>query len=250
MRFGQVQRFRETAKTHGMLAQLYIFVFGTTSLFALNCFILLKKAMRSIKQYPLTILDAGCGKGDFTFAIAELFPKAQVQGVDISQAKTEEFSKYADNISVCKELNAKLKYPNVSFVAADLLNLQKYEEFDLIICIHVLEHIEENEHAIFNLAKALKPGGHLYIQMPSKSDLNITRLEHDLKERLEWEKAEHIALLELSELEEFVKKAGLEIVESNSEYGYFLTLAWQWREALLIKKKVLLAALMLPMLNL
>jgi SAM-dependent methyltransferase len=40
--------------------------------------------------------------------------------------------------------------------------------FDLIICFHVLEHIDEDLKAMQELLRILKPGGHCLIQTPFK----------------------------------------------------------------------------------
>jgi SAM-dependent methyltransferase len=47
------------------------------------------------------------------------------------------------------------------------------ESFDAIICIHVLEHVEEDRKAIAELHRVLKPGGWALISVPIDFD-NIT----------------------------------------------------------------------------
>jgi SAM-dependent methyltransferase len=42
------------------------------------------------------------------------------------------------------------------------------ESFDLIICYHILEHIEEDEKALKEVYRILKKGGHCLIQTPFK----------------------------------------------------------------------------------
>lgn len=249
MRFGQVQRLRLKIRRYNLLADLYIRFFGTTSLFALNCYWLLIRTLRQLDPIPRAILDAGCGKGDFTFAMAALIPDAKVLGIDISEAKSEEFDRYQDNIEMCQLLSVQLGLSNVRFKKQDLLHMDEVEAYDFIFCVHVLEHIRENDRVILNLARALRPGGYLYIQMPGRTDLSIKWLEPFLERRLAWEQIEHIACLTEAELKERVEAAGLQIVWSRSEFGYLLTLAWQGREALVSNNHLLLAALLLPWLK-
>ena len=49
----------------------------------------------------------------------------------------------------------------------NLVELQSNEEFDIILCLNVLEHILEYEKAIENLWNALKPGGLGIILVPA-----------------------------------------------------------------------------------
>jgi 2-polyprenyl-3-methyl-5-hydroxy-6-metoxy-1,4-benzoquinol methylase len=245
-RFGQVQRLRRSVQARGKVAELYVRLFGSTSLFALNCYWLLARTITSLRPRPRRILDAGCGKGDFAFAAAALMPDAEVLGIDVSTSKTEEFARYEDNIVVCQRLADEIGLRNVRFEQRDLLSLDAKEEFDLIFSIHVLEHIAENERVVANLGRALKPGGYLYVQMPSRTDLSAQWLHPYLSERLRWEKVEHIALRSRGELEAAVRGAGLEIRASRGEVGYLLTLVWQAREALVEHQRMLLGAALLP----
>jgi len=39
-------------------------------------------------------------------------------------------------------------------------------EFDLVNCLHVLEHVPEPDKAIAEMWRVLKPGGHMYVVVP------------------------------------------------------------------------------------
>ncbi|NJX14685.1 methyltransferase domain-containing protein [Tamlana crocina] len=70
----------------------------------------------------------------------------------------------------------------------DITNIdQPDDQFDVIICYHILEHIEKDRLAMKELYRVLKPNGTIYIQTPFKDgdiyeDDNITtpeaRAEH------------------------------------------------------------------------
>lgn len=44
------------------------------------------------------------------------------------------------------------------------------QSFDAVICIHVLEHVEEDHQAISEIFRALKPGGWAFISVPIRLD--------------------------------------------------------------------------------
>jgi len=51
----------------------------------------------------------------------------------------------------------------------DITNInQESEKFDTIICYHILEHIIDDQKAIAELYRVLKPDGKIYIQTPFK----------------------------------------------------------------------------------
>ena len=76
------------------------------------------------------------------------------------------------------------------FDADKRLNIEEIEEpdnqYDIIICYHVLEHIVKDEQAIGELFRVLKPNGVCFIQTPFKEgniyeDYSITSKEERLK---------------------------------------------------------------------
>ena len=60
-------------------------------------------------------------------------------------------------------------------VKADICNLPfKENEFDVILCNHVLEHIEEDKKAMKELYRVMKPGGWGIFQVPQDHALEVT----------------------------------------------------------------------------
>ncbi len=63
----------------------------------------------------------------------------------------------------------------IADVKADICDLPfSNNEFDFIICNHVLEHIPDDTKAMQELYRILKPGGLAILQVPYNSDLEKT----------------------------------------------------------------------------
>ena len=109
----------------------------------------------ALKMFPLrsgmTILDAGCGTGNFSIKLAEA--KAKVTGVDISREMlliAGEKSRQSGHEIVFQEVDLhKLPFTDASF--------------DGVISMAALEFIKEPEPVMDELYRVLKPDGHLLI---------------------------------------------------------------------------------------
>lgn len=63
----------------------------------------------------------------------------------------------------------------IADVKADICDLPfKDNEFNFIICNHVLEHIPNDTKAMQEIFRILAPGGTAILQVPYKADLEIT----------------------------------------------------------------------------
>jgi SAM-dependent methyltransferase len=48
----------------------------------------------------------------------------------------------------------------------DVTTMDMVEEFDMILCLNVMEHVHEFDKAITNIHRALRPGGRVVIFVP------------------------------------------------------------------------------------
>lgn len=102
-----------------------------------------------------SILDVGCGDGKITAAMARAVPQGSVTGVDISPSM----------IQTAK--NAFSDQKNLSFHVEDAAKIHFEQKFDLITSFTVMQWVLEQDLALRCFEKALKPGGKLWIQMPT-----------------------------------------------------------------------------------
>jgi SAM-dependent methyltransferase len=108
----------------------------------------------------LRILDAGCGTGLSTLALARLNPGAAVLGIDASPRALELAASRA----------AVTGMPAVKFAAHDLDAPlpAAWGSFDFIVCRGVLGQAEDADRLLANLAGALDGRGLLHLTVPSR----------------------------------------------------------------------------------
>lgn len=105
------------------------------------------------------VLDAGSGEGAYCFYLARKYPMAQVTGIDRS----------ASLIQTAQQVRTRVQMNNITFRSEDAQKLDEIEKYDLALCIAVLQYIPDDLSALQNLYRALKPGGHLFIEVPKPS---------------------------------------------------------------------------------
>ncbi len=104
------------------------------------------------------ILDAGSGFGQYTYRIARTFPTALVKAVDVKE----------EQVLDCNQFFLKVNLNNrVIFEKADLTKFVEPEQFDLILSVDVMEHIEEDVQVFRNFHASMKDNGMLLISTPS-----------------------------------------------------------------------------------
>jgi ubiquinone/menaquinone biosynthesis C-methylase UbiE len=110
-----------------------------------------------VERYALSgrlrILDAGCGTGEVSSRLAEMFPEAEVLGVDIldgSLARARE--RYAS------------RAPRLSFAHQSIFELPAADAtYDLVVCRHVLQSVPYAERVLAELRRVTRPGGRLHV---------------------------------------------------------------------------------------
>jgi 2-polyprenyl-3-methyl-5-hydroxy-6-metoxy-1,4-benzoquinol methylase len=100
------------------------------------------------------VLDAGCGIGYGSNMLAEA-GAAEVHGVDIAEPVIEAAAQGAG--------------PGVTFATGDVAALDlDADSSDLVVCFEVIEHVEDTDAVLDELARVLAPGGLLLISSPNR----------------------------------------------------------------------------------
>jgi ubiquinone/menaquinone biosynthesis C-methylase UbiE len=115
------------------------------------------------------ILDAGCGTGEAASRLAELFPRAQVLGVDIVD----------HHLELARRRYASLA-PRLTFEHQSIFELQAADSsFDLTVCRHVLHSIPHADRVIAELARVTGRGGYLHLIPEDYGMLHFQRASLD-----------------------------------------------------------------------
>ncbi len=124
----------------------------------------IKKHLRKIipKNKTVNILDAGSGYGQYSWFIANKYPHSFIDAIDIKQ----------EQIDDCNNFFKKNHKSNVIFQNNDLTEYKKNSFYDVIICVDVMEHIENDKKVFSNFFNSLKNNGHLIISTPANLNHN------------------------------------------------------------------------------
>jgi SAM-dependent methyltransferase len=107
---------------------------------------------------PIRLLDAGCGDGLLSLALAERHPSWTIVGVDLRD----------DMLAGARARAAARALDNVTFQAADLLRPLPVSGFDAVAALECLSEIPDDGAALRTMRDALVPGGLFLAQVPDR----------------------------------------------------------------------------------
>ena len=103
-----------------------------------------------------SVLDVGCGRGFYAYAVTQVIPKAHITGIDINESYLNEAKKFAIK-------------GQVSFMKTNVYSLPfSSNSFDAIIASEILEHLENDKLALKEIYRVLKKNGVLLITVPHR----------------------------------------------------------------------------------
>jgi trans-aconitate methyltransferase len=122
----------------------------------------LRTAERALGEFagdrPLRILDAGCGDGLLTLALAKRHPRWTLLGIDLRE----------DLLDGARKRAAGRSLGNVEFQPADLLKPLPFDGFDAVIALECLSEIPDDKAALAAMSGAAAPGAAVAVQAPDQ----------------------------------------------------------------------------------
>ncbi|MCU1762153.1 class I SAM-dependent methyltransferase [Pseudomonas sp. 14P_8.1_Bac3] len=150
-------------------------------------------------------LEIGCGTGYVLEGISQSFPNIELYGSEYFEEGLE---------------HARKRVPESHLMQLDAITLNEVERYDVIGAFDVIEHIEDDEVVIANLARAIRSGGSLILTVP--------------QHRWLWSKVDeyacHVRRYTRAELVTKVQRAGLSVTYSSSFVSLLVPLMWLSRK--------------------
>ena len=175
---------------------------------------------KELKKYrrdhhgPIHALDAGSGFGQYTYSLMKLSKFWKITGVDVKAEQIEDCNTFINKIR---------KEQQVQFKVADLTRMNDKATYDFILCVDVMEHIDNDRQVFSNFVNALKPGGVILISTPS--DQGGSDVHNDTHESFI---EEHVRNgYNFTDIEEKLRSAGFSNVLSKYSYGKPGKISWK-----------------------
>jgi 2-polyprenyl-3-methyl-5-hydroxy-6-metoxy-1,4-benzoquinol methylase len=96
-----------------------------------------------------SVLDVGCGRGDFLRHVHKTRPDARLTGID-----------FAPN-----------EHDAIRFAQGDVLTLDLGERFDVVVSLSVIEHVADCVAFAGRMAELTKPGGFTIVNTPNEASI-------------------------------------------------------------------------------
>ncbi len=124
---------------------------------------IMERSLSLIEGDGLSVLDVGCSWGPLVFGAACSGRIAHADGIEIEQLAVD-LGNAVVKSKFCAPENAKKIR-----IDKGLAEALPYDDgtFDLITCHTVIEHVEDVEKSLNEMARVLKPGGVLHLEAPN-----------------------------------------------------------------------------------
>lgn len=158
----------------------------------------------------LRVLDAGCGDGINLLGLKEIIDRnglsATIQGCDYNPVRINR-----------AQMGQQFRIDEV-----DLLNCPYPSEyFDVILCNHVIEHIEKDIEVLFELRRILKNDGLLIVGIPNEGCL-MAQFRNKIVQRKILEHTDHVQFYTFTNFRNKIFQANLDIYDRPERLGFFL----------------------------
>jgi ubiquinone/menaquinone biosynthesis C-methylase UbiE len=130
-------------------------------------------AIRGLKLSQMRVLEIGCGTGQHSVALAREYPDWRYDAIDMSPRAIEAARALAIAAQTGVKFSIgdaeKLPYPDASF--------------DVVFGDHVIGHIPDQDAALEEIARVLKPGGYVLLNVGNALRIDGWPLYHALTDK-------------------------------------------------------------------
>jgi 2-polyprenyl-3-methyl-5-hydroxy-6-metoxy-1,4-benzoquinol methylase len=176
-----------------------------------------KKALRKIaSQFPAeaAVLDAGSGFGQYTWRMSQMNSRWNIKAFDINKEQIDDCNVFFGKTGLSHR---------VAFYSCNLVTLNDYDIFDIILSVDVMEHIEEDLLVFQNFYKSLKKNGVLLISTPSDHGGSDVHNDHEVSFI-----DEHVRDgYSIADITQKLKQAGFGFVDATYTYGKPGNISWR-----------------------
>ena len=114
-----------------------------------------ERVLPGLRLDPADVLDVGSEDATFIYWLADRWPRAKVTAIDIDAAA----------IDACVRARPPAYAARVGFEVALLADLPD-AAYDVVTAFDVLEHITDDEQAVRDVFRTLRPGGRFLVHVP------------------------------------------------------------------------------------
>jgi len=173
----------------------------------------LKKWAGGKRDKEIQLLDAGSGFGQYSYYMSSMSRNWKLLGVDVKEEQIED----------CNQFFKKINRTNIRFEVADLTKFKKENQYNLILCVDVMEHVLEDVEVFKNFHASLAPGGMLLISTPSdqggsdvKEDEDTSFIEEHVRDGYN-----------IEDIQAKLQQAGFNTINAGFSYGPPGKISWR-----------------------
>lgn len=144
------------------------------------------------------ILDVGTGTGDFIAILKEVFPAANIAGVDPNSDSLKEAKKLYPTVSFHKMTAEKLEFAN--------------NTFDVVSISMALHHLPDVQKGLQEIKRVVKPNGWIIVNELFSDNLNPAQEVHKMLHHF---RSQTHRILGVSHNETFKKNMIIEMIEES-----------------------------------